>query len=411
MSSVGIIGAGQLSQMLVQAGEKSGVRVHVLAGSKTESAAREPGAEVTVGTPSDAKTLREFLSKVSVCGFESELVDCAALKKAAMGLPVRFVPDLGVMDRLSEKIQQKRFLRNLGIPTAPFFEFDPATHTLDSWIEMLKERFGMSFVIKWSKFGYDGRGVLLIHDEGSLGRAKASAKVAIARGVQLYAESRVKFVRELAVIGCHSTNGDFAAYPLVISEQEHGICRRVRGPAVSFGVKDRFERLAVQYAEKIAKTLPLHGAFGIEFFETPEGDLWVNEIAPRVHNSGHYSQDAGVGAEACDQFENHLRALTGQMLGRTQMRPYFAMLNLLGPHGAQGTIESKGPISKILPDPAPGITLHWYNKDEVFPGRKLGHLNCAADSLEELSDGIARMEAYEAGWVKALAGVSKGGVK
>jgi 5-(carboxyamino)imidazole ribonucleotide synthase len=252
-------------------------------------------------------------------------------------------------------------------------------------------------VVKWSKFGYDGRGVSLVTDETSLRTAKASCKVAQARGIQLYAEAKVSFVRELAIIGCHSTNGDFANYPLVISEQEHGVCRRVKGPATSLGVNARFETLAVQYAEKLAKALPLYGAFGVELFETSEGDLWVNEIAPRVHNTGHYTQDACTS----DQFENHLRALTGQMLGSTNTRPFFAMLNLLGPQGLQGRFEGG---LKALPAPSPEIALHWYSKDELFPGRKLGHLNCVAENREQLTSRIALMDNYEAQWTRALKG-------
>ena len=98
------------------------------------------------------------------------------------------------------------------------------------WFDSLKLKFGSSFVVKWSKYGYDGRGVILVNDESSLKKAKGSCKLALVRGVKIYAEARVSFVRELAIIGCHSTNGDFVTYPLVISEQEHGICRRVKGP-------------------------------------------------------------------------------------------------------------------------------------------------------------------------------------
>jgi 5-(carboxyamino)imidazole ribonucleotide synthase len=389
---VGILGSGQLSQMLVQSSAKAGVELHVYASSATDSAAQESDARVTVGALSDSGGLSQFLSQVSVCGFESELIDCKQLRAAAAGLPIRFVPQLDVMERLSEKVEQKRILRNLGIPTAPFVEGPISEAGLDFWFEDLKKRFGNSFVVKWSKHGYDGRGVLLVTDDSSLKTARLSCKMALARGISLYAEAKVPFVRELAMIGCHSTSGDFATYPLVISEQEHGVCRRVRGPATSLGVNARFETLATQYASSLAKSLPFHGAFGLELFETPEGDLWVNEIAPRVHNSGHFSQDASQ----TSQFENHLRALTGQILGETRCTPFFAMLNLLGPQGVQGKIRG------ALPTPSSEINLHWYNKAEVFPGRKLGHLGAVAENLQQLTARISLMESYERIWTEHL---------
>jgi 5-(carboxyamino)imidazole ribonucleotide synthase len=380
--TVGILGAGQLSQMLVESSAKAGVPVRVFAGQPAE--------------------IGQFLSQVNVCGFESELIDCGALREAASASApsVRFVPGLETMERLSEKLEQKRILKSLGIPSAPFVEGPASEADLDSWLESLARRFGSSFVIKWSKHGYDGRGVIMVGPD--LADPRASCRLALSRGVKLYAEAKVDFVRELALIGCHSTNGDFLTYPLVISEQEGGICRRVRGPAVSFGINARFETLAVQYAEKIAKALPLHGAFGLELFETREGDLWVNELAPRVHNSGHYSQD---GCQA-DQFENHLRAITGQMLRAPEPQPFFAMLNLLGPQGVRGRHE--GGIQNLPPVPSE-IALHWYNKEDVFPGRKLGHLNCTASSLEQLTSRMALMENYERGipWRKLLSPAQK----
>ena len=390
-AKIGILGAGQLSQMLVQAAAKAGLKLQVYGNSNTDPAALEKSVSITLGSMSDQEQLQKFLSQVSVCGFESELIDCVLLRQLSARLPengsVRFVPTLDVMERLSEKLEQKRILRSLGIPSAPFLEGPSLESGLDAWFESLEKRFGNSFVVKWSKFGYDGRGVTLVADEASLKKAKASCKIALARGVQIYAESRVSFVRELAIIGCHSTNGDFAAYPLVISEQEHGVCRRVKGPAVALGVSARFETLAVQYAEKLAKSLSLHGAFGVELFETSDGDLWVNEIAPRVHNSGHYTQDACE----TDQFENHLRALTGQMLGSTKARPFFAMLNLLGPQGIPGRFSGG---RNALPRPDRKISLHWYNKDEIFPERKLGHLNSVAETREELTSRIELMDNY-----------------
>lgn len=395
-TDIGIIGAGQLSQMLVQAGTQLGLSLHVYASSQNDPAVAENGVQTTIGKITELELLRGFLQKVSICGFESELLDFQALREAAAGLPVRFIPSLEAMEQLSEKAEQKRILKNLGIPSAPHVDGPAKSWDLDLWLHEVQERFGTSFVIKWSKFGYDGRGVLVITDPTSLSRARASCRVALTRGIRLYAEALVPFKRELAIIGCHSRNGEFSSYPLVISEQEHGVCRRVRGPATQLGINPRLQELAVQYAEKIAKNLGIHGCFGVEFFETLEGELWVNEIAPRVHNTGHYTQDASPSS----QFENHLKALTGQILGATsgEVR-FFSMLNLLGPQGLQGHLPQD---LSSFPSVPSQVNLHWYNKTDLFPGRKLGHLNCVASSAEELKGKIQVMDQYRLTWEKFL---------
>ena len=138
--------------------------------------------------------------------------------------------------------------------------------------------------------------------------------------------------------------------------------------------------------------------FAIEMFETQEGELWVNEIAPRVHNSGHYSQDA------CDhdQFEMHLIAVQGRVLPAVACAPFFAMLNLLGPPEVKGNFVG---IEKSLPQPPSGLVLHWYQKDDVFPGRKLGHVNATAKSQEELNLKIEELKTYEENWIDFLKGL------
>ena len=134
----------------------------------------------------------------------------------------------------------------------------------------------------------------------------------------------------------------------------------------------------------------------MELFETAEGDLWVNEIAPRVHNSGHYSQDACK----ADQFENHLRAMSGQMLPSPAVQAVFRDAQSPGSSGAAGKVFRRQ--RRFLPLQGAEMTLHWYNKDEIFPGRKLGHLNCVADTREQLTSRIALMDNYEVRWTQRL---------
>ena len=198
------------------------------------------------------------------------------------------------------------------------------------------------------------------------------------------------FARELALIAVKSQT-DFKSYPLVISEQKSGACYIVTGPALGLGVNPVFEKKAQDYASKLAREVGLLGAFAIEMFETEEGELWVNEIAPRVHNTGHFTQDA------CehDQFEMHLRVLMGEKLPELECSSSFAMLNLLGPEGVEGQFKSLG---ELLPKPSGNLKLHWYGKGDVFPGRKLGHVNSANGKLDEL-------KAYEKKWTEFLKGL------
>jgi 5-(carboxyamino)imidazole ribonucleotide synthase len=218
------------------------------------------------------------------------------------------------------------------------------------------------------------------------------------RGIPVYAEGKVDFIRELAIIGCVSMSGDSITYPLVISEQENGICKEVVGPAIHLGVAPHFQDQAREAARKIAQDVGLVGSFGIEFFESRSGELLVNEIAPRVHNTGHYSQNA----YPVSQFENHWRALLGLPLfdpleNPAVSAPYFAMLNLLGPQGV-----SRQASQSPLPIAGPHSQLHWYGKKDIRPGRKLGHFNGTADSPDALSSLLSELRDRESAWIEKL---------
>jgi 5-(carboxyamino)imidazole ribonucleotide synthase len=408
--------------MMVQASRKLGIKLRVLAGSPEDSAAQEAlkmlHVDVIFGKISQPEILQKFLSGLDQVAFESELIDIEALRAAvparsSTAPKIRFVPELSVMAVLSEKLEQKKLLQRLNISMTPFREGPAFTQDLSPWLKSLQKEWG-AFVLKWSKFGYDGRGVLMVPaTEEGLKAALESATAAIFRGTRVYAEPKVKFVRELAIVvvqgavqgavrGKAPEQEQFRTYPLVVSEQKRGACHWVRGPAVQEGVRAEFEKQAQSYAVKLSQELGLQGTFAIEMFETADGELWVNEIAPRVHNTGHYSQ------EACnhDQFEMHLRAVvgavTGEKLPELKCEPSFAMLNLLGPEGVQGRFKGLG---DRLPQPPQGLSLHWYGKDDVFPGRKLGHVNVTAKSHAELQKRISELKEYEVHWTNFIKGL------
>jgi 5-(carboxyamino)imidazole ribonucleotide synthase len=387
-TTVGILGDGQLSRMLAEAALKLGLEPVVYAQSEASPALRVCKQSV-IGALDDRAKLKEFLARVQVVAFENEFVDTELLRQAALGAPARFVPELQTIARLQDKLGQKEALVELGIPTPRFVKIEgDAEAAIREALDLFEGR----CVLKWSRLGYDGKGVHFA-DESTVPAATAFASDAFSRGHEVYAEQRVAFRRELAIVGVLSTTGEFASFPLVVTEQEGGVCKRVHGPATAVGVDRGLDGMARHHAKRIAEATRLQGAFAIELFETGAGELLVNEIAPRVHNSGHYTLDAC----ACSQFENHWRALLGMPLGPTEATEAFAMRNLLGPPGVK--IAGATPP---MPLPASGIRLHWYDKQEIRPGRKVGHLNATADSPSRLKGLIAALDECAAAWEKRL---------
>jgi 5-(carboxyamino)imidazole ribonucleotide synthase len=305
---------------------------------------------------------------------------------------VRFAPGLSVIERLQDKLNQKRIFAASALPSSAYEVWKGSD--LSGWIDFLTPRFPAGVVFKWSRMGYDGKGVLIVPTPASQRKEiQAFCEEALTKGAEVYAEEKIAFQRELAIVACHSTTGEFSAYPLVISEQQNGICKRVVGPASRFGAPAELMQEAHRCAEIIARATGIVGTFAIEFFEDENGRLLINEVAPRVHNSGHYTQDAA----ATSQFANHLRAVLGLPLGRTESHEVFAMFNLLGPEGV--SLDMDPPI---LPKVSENIALHWYFKPEVRSRRKLGHLNASASDPNEFPNRLRELERIDFKWQESL---------
>ncbi len=379
---VGILGGGQLSRMLAEAALKMGLNLRVYTQSAEDPAAQVCAAEALVlGRPDDPQKLREFLSQCDQVVFENEFLDISLLREASQGLPVRFSPKLEVMEKFQDKLTQKYILVAEKMATAPF-------KVLSS--REIPKDFGDDYVLKWSRGGYDGKGTWI--SPGKNVTAAAFIEEGLSLGAQIYAEKKIKFVRELALVSFAGAKGEFQALPLVISHQENGICRWVKGPATALGAPKELEAKACLRAEKLARAFGLIGAFAIEFFETSDGELWVNEIAPRVHNSGHFSMTACLAS----QFENHWRAVLGIEMGSVRTRgAVFGMWNLLGPQGAPK-------IQAVPPESSTGIELYWYGKGELRSGRKMGHFNTVASTASELESRMQEMKEQESKWLKSL---------
>lgn len=328
-----------------------------------------PAAQVTSGKvySSLADCLRESQTVI----FENEFVDVAELRKLNAGERARFVPTLEVIGKLQDKLEQKRALEAARIPCARYLA--QAGMGLAEFLAKASARLGPELILKWARLGYDGKGVFF-HSPGREAEARAFAAAAQAAGVELFAEARIAFTRELAMTSARGQGGETVHYPAVETRQSRGICHVVVGPARELGLSAEREREIAQWMARLADQLGLEGAFAFELFETDEGVL-VNEIAPRVHNSSHYTQDAAD----VSQFALHLQAAEGRKLAPPRCQPFFGMLNLLGPAGVELAAAPPAITSEWQAQlAARGFRLHWYGKAGVRPGRKLGHVNFVA---------------------------------
>jgi len=356
---VGIAGAGQLARMTCLAAWPLGLRVAVL-GTPTEPAAAM-AAGLVEGDWRDAGAVAALGRVSGVVTLENEFVDAAALAAVqATGTPVR--PDPAVLARVQDKALQKALLHDAGLPTAPFVV---ATHPRE--LAAAGRDLGWPLMLKARRLGYDGYGNATCADEAE--SVAAFARLDAGDGVLV--EGMVAFAAELAAMVARSPSGGVACYPVVETVQRDHVCHEVIAPApIAHDALGRAREVSLA-AAAAADGL---GVTGVEMFLGGGGEIMVNELAPRPHNSGHYS------IEACEtsQFENHLRGVLDLPLGDVGMRaPAAAMVNLLG--SAAG--PSRPDIAAALA--VEGAHLHLYDKAEVRPGRKMGHVNLVGGTEKE----------------------------
>ncbi len=388
---IGIIGGGQLAFFLSEAAKKLGLSPIVLSES-LDVPAKRSATQLLQGSFQDPKIFRTFFSEVKTVIFENEWINTDLLEQESRG-EVSFFPSLNVMQRLQDKLSQKEELVRLGIPTPPFIVIDPTTD-LQNKIDEVCKKFGKAFVLKWSRNGYDGKGILIVDsDKKSFSEITNFCNRAFENESIVYAEPMISFDQELALVAVRSTQGEFIHYPLVVSVQREGTCQSVFGTAENFGIPIELQNEAISNAKKLADELNLVGSFAIEFFMTSEKKLLVNEIAPRVHNSGHYTLEASV----CSQFANHLKSILGMKLSSPKTKPYFAMLNLLGPDKI-----SIDQLENYQPKKAWNIFVHWYGKKSLRPKRKMGHITAFAENENESKKMIENLQRFEAEWINEM---------
>jgi 5-(carboxyamino)imidazole ribonucleotide synthase len=346
-STIGILGGGQLGRMLALAAARLGFRCHIFC-PDPDSPAFDVAAEKTVAAYGDASALEEFTGGVDVVTYEFENIDVAAVERLEQRVPMR--PGSRALAVSQDRLTEKTFLRGLGIATAEFAAIEDRA-SLGKAIEQL----GFPAILKARRFGYDGKGQAAIASEADV----ASALQALA-GAPAILEARVPFAREISIIAVRGLNDAVATYDIAENEHRGGILFR----SVPARADERIARAARSAADTVLAALDYVGVIGIEFFVVGEGEsatLLVNEFAPRVHNSGHWTEDACF----VSQFESHIRAIAGWPLGPTARHADVEMTNLIGP-------EADGwPALAAEPD----ARLHLYGKKEARPGRKMGHVN------------------------------------
>ncbi|MBL8821373.1 MAG: 5-(carboxyamino)imidazole ribonucleotide synthase [Planctomycetia bacterium] len=359
--NIGILGGGQLGRMLGLAGYPLGFRFRCF--DTTPDAVAGHVMPLTVGSFDDLEALQAFAEGLDVLTYEFENVPTWAVEFLATHVNVH--PSPLALSISQDRIEEKTFFQSMGVPTALFLPVN-TREELDTAVDQL----GMPCVIKTCRLGYDGKGQFVIRS-----RDDAEAAWQTLQGNPLILEQYVTFDRELSIIAVRSTTGDKKFYSLVQNFHEGGILRKTLAPASN--VSAALQQQAEDFADMAMHGLEYSGVLAIEFFQVGE-KLVVNEMAPRVHNSGHWTIEG-----ACtSQFENHLRAICGLPLGNTRVQGSVGMINLIG---------SVPALEKIMSEPCcqnEKVSIHLYGK-EPKPGRKIGHVTIVS-AHDEKRDEIMR---------------------
>jgi 5-(carboxyamino)imidazole ribonucleotide synthase len=359
---VGVLGGGQLGRMLALAGYPLGLRFRFLDPSSS-SPAGQVGHRIA-GEFEDEEALERFAEGLEVVTYEFENVSVQAARHLERRVPV--YPPPQALEAAQDRLPEKTLFQSLGIPVPPFAPIDTKQE-----LECALQRIGLPAVLKTRRLGYDGKGQWVLREPGDAERVWSSLEPP---SPPLLVEGLVPFEREVSLLAVRSRQGETAFYPLVENHHREGILRLSLAPAP--GLTPEIQAQAQAYGERLLNALDYTGVLAIEFFQC-QGRLLANEMAPRVHNSGHWTIE---GAET-SQFENHLRAILGLPLGSTALRGMSAMLNLIG------TMPDTAAILNV-----PGAHLHLYGKTPR-PGRKLGHITLRAEDPTLLETRVAQIRA------------------
>ena len=363
MTTVGILGGGQLARMMALSGAPLGLRFRIL--DNVADACAGQFAPMIVGDYTDQAALGEFASQVDVATFDFENVPAASAQWLAERVPV--FPSPQALAVAQDRLAEKSLFRELGIPVPDFADIASREQ-----LEAAVARLGTPCILKTRRLGYDGKGQFRIKSVADIDAAWDALGAQVAR-VGLIVEGFVHFQRELSVVAVRGRDGEFRAWPLTENWHVDGVLSASLAPAA---VDAALQASALSHARKLAEALDYVGVFALELF-CRDGVLLANELAPRVHNSGHWTIE---GSET-SQFQNHLRAVLGLPLGDTRMIGLACMLNWIG------AMPDAGPVLREA-----GGHWHDYGKSPR-EGRKVGHATLRADSPVELADALARVGA------------------
>ena len=359
-STVGVLGSGQLGRMFAIAARRMGYRVHTYS-SKSDTPTGQLCDREVCASYDDLEQVRDFARGVDVVTFEFENVPAATVEACAQFGPVR--PGWNVLYIAQNRLREKNFLSQNGFPVAPY----RAVSSRED-LQLALEEIGLPCVLKTAGFGYDGKGQTKINSNEDAATAWQNLG-----GQEGVLEGWVQFEREVSVVAARGLDGAFSHWGVVQNEHSNHILDITTAPA---NVSEQVKKDALEIARGILEKLDVVGVLCVEFFLTVKGELIVNELAPRPHNSGHFSFDASL----TSQFEQQLRAVCALPLGSTQLLRPAAMANLLGDLWQNG--EPHWAKALEFPD----VKLHLYGKSRALPGRKMGHLTALADTPQKAAE-------------------------
>lgn len=363
---LGVLGGGQLGRMLIQTAINYNQDIHIL-DPDPNAPCKDFAQEFTVGSLKDFDTVYEFGSKCDVITVEIESVNTEALEKL-VNEGKQVYPQPHILRLIQDKRAQKEFYVANGIPTAEFI-------LTANKAEVITNADFLPAVNKLGKEGYDGRGVQVLRTEADLDKAFDAPGLL---------EKLIDFKREIAVTVARNANGDLAVYPSVECAF-HPTANLVEFLFAPAEVTSEIEEKASEIAKEVILKLDMVGILAVEMFVTKEGEVLVNEIAPRPHNSGHHSIEANF----TSQFEQHLRSVMNWPLGNTALRCPAAMINLLGEEGFTGPVVIEGKEEAMAEK---GVYIHLYGKKITKPFRKMGHVTLLDDNVDNLKKRAQRIK-------------------
>lgn len=358
---LGILGGGQLGKMMLYDTRKYDIQTYVLDPSQ-DAPCKIACDHFQQGNLMDYETVYDFGKKVDVLTFEIETVNLEALVQLEKE-GKKVYPSSKTLEKIQNKGEQKLFYQENKIPTAAFTRFSNKAHLTEG---ITNNRIKLPFVWKSTQGGYDGKGVSII---------RSGADLAKLPDTECIAEHLVDFKNELAVIVVRNPSGEIKTYP-VVEMEFHPEANQVEYVICPARIDSKIAQKAIRIAEKVSKAFGHVGVLAVEMFQTLDDEILVNEVAPRPHNSGHYSIEASY----TNQFEQHIRAILDLPLGATESKVGGIMVNLVGKEGHTGDVIYKN-IEEIMK--MKGVTPHIYGKKQTRPYRKMGHVTIVHENIDE----------------------------